>query len=159
LNGRVNQGVKTTDSPTFANATISGHNVDTQLDRINQDVKTTASPTFENLTTNKGIICEIFGTDSMTGDNIYDALYDRIKYPESGKRILLSGSFFLPNTNTQCIPITVTYYSSTNKYSIRYMMIGSKDNLLTIQVASGDSTVRITDAVIAIAGGKYTLPY
>jgi hypothetical protein len=157
LNGRVNQGVKTTDSPTFASVN-TGHGAN-ELYPMNQDVRTTASPTFENLTTNKGIICEAFGTDSMTGDNIYDALYDRIKYPESGKRILLSGSFFLPNTNTQCIPITVTYYSSTNKYSIRYMMIGSKDNLLTIEVASGDSTVRITDAIIAIAGGKYTLPY
>jgi hypothetical protein len=49
LNGRVNQAVNTTSSPTFANATISGHNVDTQLDRINQDVKTTASPTFVNV--------------------------------------------------------------------------------------------------------------
>ena len=49
FNTAFNQSLKTTDSPTFANATIAEHNVDTQLDRVNQDVKTTASPTFNVL--------------------------------------------------------------------------------------------------------------
>jgi hypothetical protein len=58
LNGRVNQGVKTTDSPTFANSTIGGHNIDSELDtlnsRVNQDLKTTASPTFASVNTGHG---------------------------------------------------------------------------------------------------------
>ena len=54
LLANVNQGVKTTDSPTFANSTIAGHNIDSELDtlngRVNQGVKTTDSPSFSGLT-------------------------------------------------------------------------------------------------------------
>ena len=52
-NTRINQDVRTTASPTFANATIAGHNIDSELDtlngRVNQGVKTTDSPTFAKL--------------------------------------------------------------------------------------------------------------
>ena len=50
----MNQNVRSNDSPTFANATIGGHNVDAQLDRINQDLKTTANPTFLGIITTNG---------------------------------------------------------------------------------------------------------
>jgi len=53
LNANINQGVKTTDSPIFAGATIAGHNVDVELStlnsRVNQGVKTTDTPTFEDV--------------------------------------------------------------------------------------------------------------
>ena len=53
LDNNINQNVKTTASPTFANATIAGHNIDSELDtlngRVNQGVKTTDSPTFANM--------------------------------------------------------------------------------------------------------------
>lgn len=63
IEGRVNQGVKTTDSPTFVNAAIGGHDVDAELDslnsdvstlnsRVNQGVKTTDSPVFAGVTLN-----------------------------------------------------------------------------------------------------------
>ena len=58
LLANVNQGVKTTSSPTFANATIAGHNIDSELDtlngRVNQGVKTTDSPTFASVNTTNG---------------------------------------------------------------------------------------------------------
>ncbi len=54
----MNQNLRTTDSPTFANATIGGHNVDSELDtlnsRVNQGVKTTDSPTFASVNTGHG---------------------------------------------------------------------------------------------------------
>jgi hypothetical protein len=54
----MNQNVRTTDSPTFANATIAGHNIDSELDtlngRVNQGVKTTDSPTFASINTTNG---------------------------------------------------------------------------------------------------------
>lgn len=52
-NTRINQDVRTTASPAFANATIAGHNIDSELDtlngRVNQGVKTTDSPLFQAL--------------------------------------------------------------------------------------------------------------
>lgn len=72
LNGRVNQGVKTIDSPTFANATIGGHNVDSELDtlnsRVNQSLTTTSSPTFASINTGYGAF-EI-GQNLRTTDNV-----------------------------------------------------------------------------------------
>ena len=57
-NTRINQDVRTTASPTFANATIAGHNIDSELDtlngRVNQGVKTTDSPTFATVNTGQG---------------------------------------------------------------------------------------------------------
>lgn len=61
INDRTNQGVKTTDSPTFADANIGGHAIDAELDslnsdvstlngRVNQGVKDTDSPAFEDVT-------------------------------------------------------------------------------------------------------------
>ena len=58
LDNNINQNVKTTASPTFANATIAGHNIDSELDtlngRVNQGVKTTDSPTFASVNTGFG---------------------------------------------------------------------------------------------------------
>ncbi len=52
IDDKLNQGVKTTDSPVFAGATVAGHNVDSELSvlnsRVNQGVKTTDNPTFSN---------------------------------------------------------------------------------------------------------------
>ena len=57
-NTRINQDVRTTASPAFANATIAGHNIDSELDtlngRVNQGVKTTDSPTFASIDTGFG---------------------------------------------------------------------------------------------------------
>ena len=57
-NTRINQDVRTTANPTFANSTIAGHNIDSELDtlngRVNQGVKTTDSPTFASINTGHG---------------------------------------------------------------------------------------------------------
>jgi len=44
----IDQGLKTTDTVIFAEATISGDNVGTKFDYLNQDVKSTAFPVFGN---------------------------------------------------------------------------------------------------------------
>jgi hypothetical protein len=44
LNGRVNQAVNTTSSPTFANSTIGGHNVKTRIDNTVSHIASTANP-------------------------------------------------------------------------------------------------------------------
>ncbi len=67
-NTRINQDVRTTASPTFANATISGHIIDSELDtlngRVNQGVKTTDSPTFAKLT----LTTSTYGTQDIAGN-------------------------------------------------------------------------------------------
>ena len=54
IKGIADQDLRTTDSPTFANSTIAGHNINSELNtlngRVNQGVKTTDSPTFAKLT-------------------------------------------------------------------------------------------------------------
>jgi len=58
LTDKINQGVKTTDSPSFADATIGGHAVGAELstlnNRVNQDVRNTATPTFAKVNTGQG---------------------------------------------------------------------------------------------------------
>ena len=71
LDNNINQDVKTTASPTFANATIAGHNIDSELDtlngRVNQGVRTTDSPTFASVNTGFGAN-EVFKVSRETID-------------------------------------------------------------------------------------------
>lgn len=68
LEAKVNQGVKTTDSPVFANMASGSNN--------NQDVRTTASPVFTGVTTdNVNIKQKLFtGTTDSGGNAIFTAI-------------------------------------------------------------------------------------
>lgn len=52
----MNQDVRSTASPTFANATIASKLLSTYLGYLNQDVKTTSSPTLAGLTLNGSLL-------------------------------------------------------------------------------------------------------
>jgi len=69
---QMNQNLRTEDSPTFANSTIAGHNIDSELDtlnsRVNQGVKTTDSPTFASINTGDG--AKEIGQSNRTSDSM-----------------------------------------------------------------------------------------
>ena len=54
IKGIADQDLRTTDIPTFANATINSKLLSTYLGYLNQGVKTTDSPTFAQITTTNG---------------------------------------------------------------------------------------------------------
>jgi hypothetical protein len=75
--GWLNQSVKTTASPTFANATINSKLLSTYLGYLNQGVKTTDSPTFAKLTlttSTYGSLDIVAGTSWVFPQGIYTVI-------------------------------------------------------------------------------------
>jgi hypothetical protein len=119
--GWLNQSVKTTASPTFANATINSKLLSTYLGYLNQGVKTTDSPTFAKLT----LTTSTYGSQSIGNGSswvvpagIYQAVGSQLSIE------IWSGSdWFSPGSIATVISdganVRVTNYSSSNQ-SIYY---------------------------------------
>ena len=108
----MNQDVRSSASPTFANATIASKLLSTYLGYLNQDVKTTASPSFQGLSlpqgTVRGITYEEYTTSSQntnvtTGMNsmsVGEVRFVALTHTDIGSAETTSSSLYLPATGT-----------------------------------------------------------
>jgi hypothetical protein len=108
----MNQDVRSSASPTFADATIASKLLSTYLGYLNQDVKTTASPSFQGLSlpqgTVRGITYEEYTTSSqntnvttvMNSMSVGEVRFVALTHTDIGSAETTSSSLYLPATGT-----------------------------------------------------------
>jgi hypothetical protein len=84
FSGYINQDVRTTANPTFANVTIGGLNASVLLSYLDQDVKSSASPTFEKVNdvviSLSGGANDVFISNGLLGGGSRDLNIDESKF-------------------------------------------------------------------------------
>lgn len=154
LTDKINQGVKTTDSPIFADATIGGHAVGAELstlnNRVDQDVRIAATPTFFDLVLNgvasvKDSIIDLLSrmglTESATSTNTSDIDDLETKTPQSYKTtdtitlvdLVLTGVASVKNAIIALIDKTPQSYKTTDDVEFNKV---SMDKVVTFRSAS-----------------------
>jgi hypothetical protein len=146
------QNLRTTDSPTFSDATISGHTIDSELDtlnsRVNQGVKTTDSPTFATVNTGYGdndvfkISTESYSVESDSV-NISSMAISEIRF--------IYASLTAPTTDAYIKTPTVGNFVVVANAAAQYQDIGSPTPANSIIAGIGSGSFELNCVVVRIS--------